>query len=373
MNRSGIKIHLVSVVCLFLMVKAFTVSAYESGYQIESVELMTYRDGVVHVNSLIAVNETFPSTSFELLTSSLDNVLVMDENFTVLDYVMEANNMTIFSFGASRVRVEYDTIALTEKESGVWTLNLQNPYDVSVYLPLESTIVYLNNIPLSLNTENGIITLSLYPSKWEISYILPIVGSALFKVSDLTAIPAEVETGDEVVISVVVENFGDVEGSYTIVLSINGEEEDAKTVILESGASTKVEFKVKKDTGTYDIEIDNLTTHFKVNVAPSISNYFLHAIILIIIVIVVSLLIMRRRRTSRSEGIFEEHPHLRREDREVIKFLEKSGGKAFETEIRDNFPEIPKTSLWRLIKRLEKMEVVSVKRIGLQNQVILKR
>jgi len=373
MKRGGIGSFLLWTVLIFLIVNTYTTSAQESGYQIELVELKVYRDGLVHVESLLAVNDTVPSISVELLTSSFDNVFIVDENLTVLDYEVNDQNMTIYSFGVSRIRVEYDTIALTEKESGVWTLLLQSPYNVTVFLPLDSTIVYLNSIPISMTTENDLIALLLYPFEWEISYTLPIVGSALFKVSDLNTIPLEVKTGEEVTISVVVTNVGDIKSSYTIILEINGDEEDAQNVMLDAGASTKVEFKVQKSSGTYNVEIDGLTTQFKVTEASLISYYSVYAIIFIVIVAVISFIIIQRRRESSSEVIFKEHPNLRKEDRDVIEFLEARGGRAFESEIRDKFPEIPKTSLWRLIKRLEKTEIVSIKRIGLQNQVILKK
>jgi len=62
-----------------------------------------------------------------------------------------------------------------------------------------------------------------------------------------------------------------------------------------------------------------------------------------------------------------------KEDKAVLEFLAEKDGKAFEAEIREHFPEMPRTSLWRLIKRLEKLEIVEVKKIGLENQVILKK
>jgi len=44
-----------------------------------------------------------------------------------------------------------------------------------------------------------------------------------------------------------------------------------------------------------------------------------------------------------------------------------------EAEIRERFPGLPRTTAWRLIRRLEKMEIVIVKKIGLQNQIELKK
>ncbi len=338
MKRGGMRSYFVGIVFAFLIVNTQVILAQESGFQIELVELKVYRDGVVHIDSLLAVNDTVPSISFELLTSSLDNVFVIDENYTFVDYEVDAENMTIYSFGATRIHVEYDTIALTEKESGVWTILLQCPYNVTLYLPSDSTIVYLNSIPTSMATENDLITLSLYPFNWEISYILPIVGPTFFTVSDLNIIPSEVNVGEEVTVSVVVTNVGDVEGSYTAILKINGNEEEVKTVTLGAGTSTEIEFMVRKDVGTYNVEVDGLTTQFRVNEVPLISNYFVYAIIFIVIVAVISFLVIQRKKTSSSEELFKKHPHLRKEDREVVEFLDARGGKAFESEIRDNFP-----------------------------------
>jgi len=46
-------------------------------------------------------------------------------------------------------------------------------------------------------------------------------------------------------------------------------------------------------------------------------------------------------------------------------------GAAFEGEIRNKFI-LPKTSLWRLIKRLEREDMIEVTKIGGQNLIKLK-
>lgn len=62
---------------------------------------------------------------------------------------------------------------------------------------------------------------------------------------------------------------------------------------------------------------------------------------------------------------------LRYEEAEVIRFIKERGGRALEAELREAFPDIPRTSMWRLIKRLERRKQVKVKKIGLQNVVEL--
>ncbi len=68
------------------------------------------------------------------------------------------------------------------------------------------------------------------------------------------------------------------------------------------------------------------------------------------------------------ETLFEEHPHMRLDDKEVIRFIAAAGGEAFAAEIRDRF-DVPRTSLWRMIRRLEGEGIVEVETIGGQSLV----
>jgi uncharacterized membrane protein len=69
--------------------------------------------------------------------------------------------------------------------------------------------------------------------------------------------------------------------------------------------------------------------------------------------------------------VLEERPHLRPEDQQVLKFLAEKEGAAFESEIRIKF-QLPKTTIWRLVKRLEREELVEIRKAGGQNLIKLK-
>jgi len=364
-----------SLLTVLLLVSVPAASADELGYTVESAKLTVYRDGVVHAAQSLSVNETFPAISLRLLASSVENVMVLDENGTVLDYDLDGANMTVYSLGATQVRLEYDTASLTAKKAGVWTLHFENPYNLTVYLPEGSTILYISDVPDLIETENGKIVLSLFPGPWEISYALPIVPPAAFRITGLSVEPSEVELGKEVTVSVNVANIGEAEGSYTVVLKVDGATEETKTVTLAGGTSTTVEFKVTKKTpGVYSVEVAGLKDEFKVKeppLAPFPLEYLLAAAVAFAVVFAGFMLL--KRRTPSAEKIFKKHPYLRDEDKAVIKFLAEKGGKALEAEIRERFPDLPRTSLWRLVRRLEKMGIVTVKKVGLQNQVNLKK
>ena len=79
-----------------------------------------------------------------------------------------------------------------------------------------------------------------------------------------------------------------------------------------------------------------------------------------------------KRRQPNIKKIIKTNPQLRQDEIDVIEFIHQEGNKAFESQIRERFPDLPRTSLWRLIRRLEKNEIVKIKKIGLENQVELK-
>jgi len=54
-------------------------------------------------------------------------------------------------------------------------------------------------------------------------------------------------------------------------------------------------------------------------------------------------------------------------------FSEDEDVQVLKAEIREEFPELPRTTVWRLLKRLGKTEIVTVKKIGLQNQMEIKK
>jgi uncharacterized membrane protein len=66
-----------------------------------------------------------------------------------------------------------------------------------------------------------------------------------------------------------------------------------------------------------------------------------------------------------------EKPHLKNEDKQLLDYLCEKQGSAFESEVRNRFI-MPRTSLWRLIKRLEREDLVEVRKIGGQNLIKLR-
>jgi len=68
------------------------------------------------------------------------------------------------------------------------------------------------------------------------------------------------------------------------------------------------------------------------------------------------------------DAIFQDNPYLRLDDKEVIRFVSDAGGSAFAAEIRDRF-DVPRTSLWRMLRRLEREGIIEMQNVGGQSLV----
>jgi len=88
---------------------------------------------------------------------------------------------------------------------------------------------------------------------------------ASFITSNLTVTPTEVDIGEEVTVSLDVENTGDVAGSYQLILIINSVAIKTKEVSVEGRENEQVSFKITRDKpGVNKVKIDNLSGVFKV-------------------------------------------------------------------------------------------------------------
>src|SRR3989344_1639692 len=73
-----------------------------------------------------------------------------------------------------------------------------------------------------------------------------------------------------------------------------------------------------------------------------------------------------------TETIFSFRPEMRDDDKEIVKFISNNGGQALESELRKKFLQ-PRTTMWRAVKRLERLGVIEIDKKDLQNLVKLKK
>jgi hypothetical protein len=88
---------------------------------------------------------------------------------------------------------------------------------------------------------------------------------AAFQIADLLIVPAEVNPGDEVVISAKVTNIGGVDGVYDAELMINDIAEAVTKVTVATDETRIVSFSMSKETpGAYEVAFGELAGQFVV-------------------------------------------------------------------------------------------------------------
>ncbi|MDE1842486.1 MAG: hypothetical protein KGH95_02425, partial [Thaumarchaeota archaeon] len=72
------------------------------------------------------------------------------------------------------------------------------------------------------------------------------------------------------------------------------------------------------------------------------------------------------------ETIYRLKPELRQDDKEIIAFISEKGGQVYESELRKKFL-MPRTTMWRAVKRLEREDVVEIEKVDQQNLIKLRK
>ena len=78
-----------------------------------------------------------------------------------------------------------------------------------------------------------------------------------------------------------------------------------------------------------------------------------------------------QKSTTDTEQIFSLRPDMRDDDKEIVKFISENGGEVLESDLRKKFLQ-PRTTMWRAVKRLERLGVVEITKKDTQNLVKLK-
>ena len=93
---------------------------------------------------------------------------------------------------------------------------------------------------------------------------------AEFKVSDLTVSPTEVVEGESVTISVTITNIGEMAGTHTLDILIDGDKPEGPPIetILIGGASETVTMTVIEAPGSHTVKVDGLLELFTVTTPP---------------------------------------------------------------------------------------------------------
>ncbi len=405
--------------------------AYAQDFVPETLLITLFSDGKTLIEYRLSTDVTVPTLTIPLFGSAVEQLIVVDENNLLIDNRIENGSLVVETFGASSVFITYTTSDLVNKTGRLWTFILDAPIDTSIRLPKDSVIIGLNQIPNSIKVSEDQYVLIMPAGSNEISYVIGALGTkehAAVAISEAEKVVAEhknkgiVVSGAESKLKEAKQAFDD--GKYADAELLAN---DAKTIAnnanlnasLASNTLSEAETAIKESNdlgldvssaqqlfsqagqeyvnGNYDKAL-SLAQQAK-TVAVDVRNVRIDSFdptYVIVGVIAASAagaagaaaymrsrkrimiertksgipteLVVKERRIIDLNKIFTEKPYLRDDDKDAINFIAEKGGEAFESEIREKF-DLPKTTVWRLVKRLEREDLVEVKKAGGQNLI----
>jgi uncharacterized membrane protein len=384
----------------------------------QEIMISIHSDGITRLDYQFQAEVTSLVTNMSLINEIYQDLFIINEVGLPLEYEEFSDYITVFSLGSNLINVTYITSELTSKISIIWSINITIPISSKIVLPKDATIINLNTLPLEIKTDEGKTMLIMPSGNVYIQYILDILDSeslaeeALQNAEDtiqtaknngvivseaeslLTEarvlfqqeyfLEAEEKAAQTIdLVTEIVEKRALAEAKISASeIAVKVAQESGKTLGLDDAEGFLLEAKYLFDAGDYDQAFFYADQAFEaaLNAEKRVNNTMLILAGFLVILVTGAFLYMRRRVSGETvhvdvvidlESLFEEHPELRLDDREVLKYLAENDGEAFAYDIRERF-DIPRTSAWRMIQRLRRYEVVDERKIGGQSLVRIK-
>jgi uncharacterized membrane protein len=385
------------------------------------IRINIQNDGITSLDYIFNAEITEVQTNVSLLGKNQLNLLVINEDGLPLEYNKIGNNVSIYTLGSNLVNVSYLTSDLTGKTGVIWFLNVSLPVTTQIIFPIGSTIINLNVIPLEIDASEGRTSIIMPPGLAFIEYTVNIIKSdtlardAIIE-AELAIQMAEnsniiVESAKLILIEAktffqsgkfleaeekasdclaLVDEIIELSGTAISKIiatetAINSALESGRTKGLNVAESLLIDARAKYDLGAYmeAISIADQSLQSASNAEKEGSNEVFYGGIIVAALAAIVMYFYPRKKPTQIvmptkvevefdlERLFREHPELRLDDREVLKFLSENEGEAFAYDIRERF-DLPRTSAWRMIKRLQRYDVVSERKVGGQSFISIK-
>jgi uncharacterized membrane protein len=351
---------------------------------------------------VVAVDPESPKADVQLFGETFENLAITDEAGFPLESEMAGNMLSITTLGVSKVYISYDTPDLTSKVGRYWTLNLNTPVSATIILPPEAVIINLNEVPEAIESRESQTVIIMPEGSIEITYTISVVGTreyalALIHEAENTiekakSLGADVREAEDLLTKAKeafnAGNYAQAESYAKQAITLAKEAVKPTTATptptpTPTPTKTSTPSPTPSPTPTSLTPTETLTPAQPPTAAPIIPMWILGAVIAVAIAVVAAVLSVKRRgrstlslisepaNVSMDRILAEWGENLKVEDRQALQLLADHGGRMFESELKEKLG-LPRTSLWRLVRRLEKLGIVEVKKIGGQNLVRIK-
>lgn len=279
-----------------------------------------YSDGLAYVISKFDADPQEPSFHVGLLGTVVDNFMAVNRDGELLASRQDGvGSMSLETFGSGQVVVSYDVHDIVSKQGRIWTFVLDVGHGYTLQMPANSVIVGMNVIPIAVNTINDRMVLEMPGEPAQIRYIT----NTQHNVEPIVPVVPATPDGSQEMIDV-----------NTILLVV------APLAVVVVGALAVMRIRARRTVGKH-VSDTPLET-------PGPDASYLDP-----------------------DAIFAKIPHLREEDRMIVRYICQNGGEITESSLRKKFLR-PKTTMWRSVQRLRREGVVDIIKKDLHNHVVIR-
>ena len=394
---------------LFLLAPALHQAHAASGYTPESLSLKVFADGVTSVEYRVGVSPTLARVNVTAVGHPVRNLVVKDQDDEILESRLVDGEILVNLLGARAAVISYTTPGLTRKEGQMWGLEAELPVEANIVLPSSATITSIQPFPLSIGIVGETTTLTMPAGNVSVGYIIGVVGTkehALAVINDAEEAVQELDSqGVKVDDSTSLldaawqayhaENYVQAEelardardaaedaleaasGAFTSIelaeSSIQVAVEAGRTSLTEEARTRLEQARALYDQGDYE-GAATLAEEARVDAEASRRPMGFGFALWAVPIGAAAVLLFAYTRRGRApageelpsidlEATFEAYPELRMDEREALRFVASKAEGVFVSELRDRF-ELPRSSSWRMVRRLEEMGVIETERVG---------
>jgi uncharacterized membrane protein len=413
------------ILMLLLILTSFTllpcrIAASEEMYTPTALSFKVYSGGAVLVEYGVIVDQTYPSVNITLFGDVIENLLVVDGLGLPLDHSFLNGSLSVYSLGAEEVVITYLTQDLTEKVGRYWTLSLNTSMDSLITLPIEGHIVSLNKVPEVIESFGSQIQLVMSEGLIEVTYVIGVVGTkeyARIVLNEAERIIMQIKgfginiTSAEIKLQEAQQlfdfgNYGQAESlgyeARSLAIQINQTasqaiteiesaekaiteaEEEGRPIGLNEARSLLSQADAAYLIGDYEQAL-SLAIQAKEKADEASSEFPFYQVVGVLVAVLSCTIILFYKLRERAEDasldieaekvdverIFKRYD-LREEEKQAITLLAERGGRVFEAEIYAELG-LPRTSTWRMVRRLAGMGIVEVRKFREQNLVCVRK
>lgn len=382
--------------------------------------MFVYSDGVVDIRYDVDVDPTLASVNVSLFGKDYENIIAKDQSGILLNYKIFNGLVKIDVLGSQSVSIEYAASDLTNKTGSLWVLNLTTPINTNIQLSSRATIISLDPTPIGISMLEEMVSLTMPAGSIDITYVLGVVGTrehALALINEAEAMIKEIKLGDVAVdeaetLLQLAKNAYD-EGQYVkaeqysdqaknsaletsnlaqeartridnALSAIDAADEAGRTTLLDDAREELQLAETAFNSGNYSLAVSFAqksleTAQISEKPASNMVTYLFGSIGLGLVALLLFSLRKKEKkqvghemRITDLERLFSQNAQLRLDEREVIKFIAEAREGVFVSELRQRF-DIPRSSTWRMIRRLEDYELIETRPVGRETFVQIHR